>query len=129
VSDESGRREIYVRQFRSDGDVPAVGPAITVSTGGGNEPRWRRDGHVLYYVAPDRHVMTVSLNGRSTFFDRRPTQRTVRLDSSPGGPSPPAFAYYDVATDAPALIVSRLIAATAAPITVVTGWMPRATSK
>ena len=46
-SDETGTREVYVRDFASD-RVPAVGSVrIRVSTNGGDKPRWRRDGTEL----------------------------------------------------------------------------------
>jgi serine/threonine-protein kinase len=44
-SDESGRAEVYVRPF------PEVDRSrSTVSTEGGLEPRWSRDGRTLYYI-------------------------------------------------------------------------------
>jgi Tol biopolymer transport system component len=42
-SDESGRPEIYVQPF------PGPGPRILVSTAGGKEPVWSRDGKELFY--------------------------------------------------------------------------------
>lgn len=42
-SDESGRPEIYVQPF------PGRGPRILVSTTGGKEPVWSRDGNELFY--------------------------------------------------------------------------------
>jgi serine/threonine-protein kinase len=42
-SDASGAREVYVRPF------PGAGDAIAVSSSGGVEPRWSRDGTELYY--------------------------------------------------------------------------------
>ena len=46
VSDESGQMEVWVRPFQSGG-----GP-VKVSTNGGIEPRWGRDGKELFYLAP-----------------------------------------------------------------------------
>jgi serine/threonine-protein kinase len=42
-SDESGRWEIYVEPY------PGPGPKISVSTEGGQQPVWSRDGKELYY--------------------------------------------------------------------------------
>jgi len=42
-SDESGRWEIYVEPY------PNPGPKITVSTEGGQQPVWSRDGKELFY--------------------------------------------------------------------------------
>ena len=38
------------------------GTKLQVSTLGGSAPRWRRDGKELYYLAPDRMLMVVSVN-------------------------------------------------------------------
>jgi eukaryotic-like serine/threonine-protein kinase len=43
LSDETGRFEVYVRPF------PGSGPRAQVSTGGGTEPVWSRDGGALFY--------------------------------------------------------------------------------
>jgi len=48
VSDESGRREVYLRSF------PEAQGRKQVSSAGGARPRWSRDGNELYYVAEDR---------------------------------------------------------------------------
>ena len=45
VSDESGREEVYVRP------MAAGGGRVAVSSGGGGEPLWSRDGRRLYYRA------------------------------------------------------------------------------
>ena len=55
-SDESGRNEIYVQPF------PGPGAKTIVSTGGGLQPRWRRDGKELFYVAPDGKLMAVAMH-------------------------------------------------------------------
>ena len=46
-----GRSEIYVAPF------PGPGSSWKVSTAGGTEPRWRRDGKELFYLAPDGKLM------------------------------------------------------------------------
>jgi Tol biopolymer transport system component len=55
ASDESGRFEIYVQTF------PELGQKVQVSTSGGADPRWRRDGRELFYVAADRRMMAVDV--------------------------------------------------------------------
>jgi serine/threonine protein kinase len=57
VSDESGRDEVYVREFSSASDRGKW----LVSNGGGVNPRWRPDGRALLYSAPDGGVLTVDL--------------------------------------------------------------------
>jgi dipeptidyl aminopeptidase/acylaminoacyl peptidase len=55
TSNESGRYEIYIRTF------PEVGGKWLVSAAGGGQPRWRRDGRELFYVAPDGRLMAVPI--------------------------------------------------------------------
>ena len=52
VSDESGQTEVYVRPY------PGPGPRFTVSTTGGREPLWSRDGSELFYRSQEG-IMTV----------------------------------------------------------------------
>jgi Tol biopolymer transport system component len=61
VSDESGRREVYVQPF------PGGGPRTVVSTQGGGAPVWRRDGKELYYVTPDNDLMAAAVTTDGEF--------------------------------------------------------------
>jgi serine/threonine protein kinase/Tol biopolymer transport system component len=54
-SDESGKAEVYVSTF------PAGGGKWQVSQGGGEEPRWGRDGRELYFGAPGGRMMAASI--------------------------------------------------------------------
>jgi dipeptidyl aminopeptidase/acylaminoacyl peptidase len=58
VSDESGRREVYLDSF------PEPQTKIPVSVAGGTMPEWRPDGRELYYLAPDRMLMAVPVEAR-----------------------------------------------------------------
>ena len=58
-SDESGQRQVYVRHLES-------GARQQVSTAGGANPRWRRDGTELFFLAPDGTVMAVSITPGAT---------------------------------------------------------------
>ncbi len=48
VSDDSGRKEIYVAAF------PDPARRFRVSSAGGMQPRWSRDGKELYYIQADQ---------------------------------------------------------------------------
>jgi eukaryotic-like serine/threonine-protein kinase len=66
-SDESGRREVYVRPFAPDRN-PAVGPGKwVISTAGGDKPRWSRDGRELYYISLDHKMMAVPVKTSGGF--------------------------------------------------------------
>jgi eukaryotic-like serine/threonine-protein kinase len=54
-SNESGRSEIYVRPF------PAAGGYVQVSSGGGTEPIWSRDGHELFYRQSNKLIAATIL--------------------------------------------------------------------
>ncbi len=53
ASDESGRTEVYIQPFASQGE------RVRISTDGGTLPRWRRDGAELFYQSADNRVVAV----------------------------------------------------------------------
>ena len=61
ASDVSGRYEVYVQSF------PGGGGKRQVSTGGGNHPRWRRDGRELFYYAGDGKLMAAPVRSGESF--------------------------------------------------------------
>ncbi len=54
-SDESGRREIFIRPFP---DVDRL--RVQVSVDGGEAPLWSRDGREIFFLSSDRRMMAVS---------------------------------------------------------------------
>ncbi len=60
ASSETGRYEIYVQTF------PGHLGKWQVSTSGGVEPTWRRDGKELFYLGPDDKMMAVEVNTDSS---------------------------------------------------------------
>jgi serine/threonine-protein kinase len=62
ISNESGRFEVYVRPF------PGPGGKWQISTDGGSDPRWARNGREIFYRAGDR-MMAVEVD----------TERSLRL--------------------------------------------------
>ena len=69
VSDESGRDEIYVREFSPNSTAAASGSGgkWLISTGGGTRARWSGDGKELYYQAPDGKLMAVEVATNPAF--------------------------------------------------------------
>ena len=61
ASDESGRSEIYVQSF------PVSGGKWQISTTGGDQPQWRRDGRELFYLTPDKKIMAVTVTPGASF--------------------------------------------------------------
>jgi serine/threonine-protein kinase len=68
-SNESGQFEIYVRPFPD-----ANSGRWQISTGSGTRPLWARSGKELFYVGPSGAVMSVAVEGGSTFRSGSPTR-------------------------------------------------------
>jgi serine/threonine protein kinase len=62
VSNETGTPEVYVREFQGSGG------RWRVSTGGGNSPRWRRDGKELFYASGGK-LMAVDVKASGSSFE------------------------------------------------------------
>jgi eukaryotic-like serine/threonine-protein kinase len=67
TSDESGRPEVYVQ------DYPALKEKFPVSTDGGADPQWRRDGAELFFLAADHKLMAAAIKRGPTFEAGIPT--------------------------------------------------------
>jgi len=115
-SNESGREEVYV--------TPAGGGGKwQVSIGGGQWPRWRRDGKEIYFLSPDDRVMAAAISGEGAavqvgtvqaLFSARP-----RMAAFVGSEQ---YAY-DVSPDGQRFLVNTLADQSAAPpITLVVNW-------
>jgi Tol biopolymer transport system component/predicted Ser/Thr protein kinase len=64
-SDESGRQEIYVRPF------PGPGGRSQISTEGGTEPMWARNGRELFYRSGDK-MMAAAIETKPVFAATKP---------------------------------------------------------
>jgi serine/threonine-protein kinase len=53
ASEEGGRREVYVQPF------PGPGGKVPISIDGGGFPQWSPNGHELFFLSLDRHIMVV----------------------------------------------------------------------
>ena len=60
ASDESGRFEVYVQPFGPASSKPSSGK-WPISISGGRDPHWRGDGRELFYIAPNRKLMAVTV--------------------------------------------------------------------
>ncbi len=113
ASDESGRREIYVRPF------PAFDRKWTISTDGGAEPIWRRDGKELFYRNRDT-VMTVTTDTSAGFKASAP-QALFRGDYDQAS-STTAHPHFDVAPDGQRFLMVKP-EKSASQIVVVLNWL------
>ncbi len=68
TSDESGVPEIYVRRY------PGGDGMWRVSTNGGAQPQWRRDGKELFYLAADGKLMAADVRVSASGFATDPAR-------------------------------------------------------
>jgi len=118
-SNESGQFEIYARAF------PGSGARWQVSTAGGMQVRWRRDGKELFYVAPDGTMMAASISvsaDRQTLNAGQPIA-LFKTHLATGGGVTANRAQYDVAADGRFLLNTNVDdSVPAPPITIVQNW-------
>jgi eukaryotic-like serine/threonine-protein kinase len=112
-SNESGRPEVYVQSF------PASASKSKVSTDGGAEPRWRRDGKELFYIAADQKLMAVEVKVGTTFQPGLPRAlfqtRVIGLCDE--------LNHYAVSKDGQRFLVNTVVEeSTSNPLTVVLNW-------
>jgi Tol biopolymer transport system component len=120
VSNESGSDEVYIQAF------PGPGGKRLVSAAGGSDPRWRRDGQELFYVARDNKLMAVSIEigaDRSTLSPGAPvalfqTRFAIGANITLGWLSKPQYA---VAPDG-RFLMNVTVEDPAAPITIFQNW-------
>jgi Tol biopolymer transport system component len=113
ASDESGRFEVYVQSF------PGGGSKRQVSTGGGNQPRWRRDGRELFYYARDGKLMTAPVRSGESF----EAGAAISLFEFRGGTLGVNPAPYAVTADGQRFLINAVVETEPnAPLTVVVNW-------
>jgi hypothetical protein len=104
TSDESGRTEVYVQPFQGPGSK------WQISTEGGMQPVWSRDGREIFYREGDR-LFAVSLLTEPSFSPSKP-RLLLAGRNEPGG----NHTYYDVAPDGKSFVFLRAAEREAAPI-------------
>jgi serine/threonine protein kinase len=117
ATNESGRFEIVVQPF------PEPTGKWQVSTGGGQEPRWRADGRELFFIAPDRKLMAASIAPAGSSFQAN-TPVTLFATRIVGTAAGNARAQYAVSRDGRFLINESVEEATVSPITLILNWKP-----
>jgi eukaryotic-like serine/threonine-protein kinase len=114
-TNESGTYQVVVQTFPDPN-----GGKWQVSGQGGVEPKWRRDGRELYYLALDGKLMSVSVGGPA-FTAGRPAvlfQTPLTVNRA----SPSRDRRYDVAPDGRFLMVVPAASARVLPHTVLINW-------
>ena len=129
-SNESGRFEIYVRPFHPPGakDSSAASGAMQwqVSTAGGIEPTWQRDGKEIDYIDPSGAMMAAPITESGTTFAAGTPVKLFQTHILGGGEDVLDATQYDVAPDG-RFIITTVPESTAAPITLIQNWNPEVT--
>ena len=114
-SNETGSWEVYVSAF------PNANSKWQVSRGGGEEPRWRRDGKELFYLSGDGKMTAVAMGTGSNFEAGPPTTLFQTHRRQPI--SAMDFFSYDVAGDGQKFLINtKLDEPNAAPLSIVLNW-------
>lgn len=115
-SDESGRNEVYVAPFSRSGGT--LGGKWQISTGGGDLPRWRRDGKEMFYLALDDRLMSVAIDTTGVGFEVGAVRPLFETRAKRG------LRYsYDVSADGEYFLINTTLEAAEGPITtLVVNW-------
>jgi Tol biopolymer transport system component len=115
-SNESGPWQVYVRSF------PGSGGQWMISTDGGAQPQWRRDGKELFYISADRKLMAVDVKGNGSTFEAAVPKALFDLRlQTPALPGPRNF--YIAAADGKRFLVASVSEERiTTPTTVVLNW-------
>ena len=108
VSDESGRREVYVQPF------PPNGAKWQISSKGGRVPRWRRDGKEVFFFGLDNRLHSAAVTASGTSFSAEVPQLLFEANVVAG---------YDVTADGQRFLVNQPVGEEVqSPLTVVLNW-------
>ncbi|MGA2345562.1 MAG: protein kinase [Candidatus Sulfotelmatobacter sp.] len=115
ASNESGKWEIYVTSF------PDARGRWQVSSGGGEQPRWRGDGKELFYLSSDGKMMAAPVTTGAHFDAGTPV---ILFQSTP---RQPILVYdlfvYDVSRDGQRFLINTQVKqASTTPMSVVLNW-------
>jgi Tol biopolymer transport system component len=114
TTNESGTFQIVVQTFPDPN-----GGKWQITADGGVEPKWRRDGRELYYLALDGKLMAVPISGPA--FNAGKPMELFQTPLTVSRASPTRDRRYDVAPDGRFLLVVPA-ATTALPYTVNVNW-------
>ena len=98
VSSISGRNEVYVRPY------PGPGAAIQVSTSGGDEPLWARQGHELFFRR-DEAMMSVDVRPVGSRVSVGPERKLFSGRYATGG----VRTGYDISPDGQSFLMLKLV--------------------
>jgi len=122
-SNESGRFEIYVQPF------PGPGRKFQISSNGGAQPRWNKNGKEIFYVSLDSKMMAASAkltaDGQSLETGTPAALFPVRIADGPVSVANNKQ-QYAVSSDGQLFLVNLAVdEGAASPITLILNWRPK----
>jgi hypothetical protein len=116
VSNETGTYELYVRSF-----PVSAGGKWRISSGGGYQPRWRRDGKELLFFTADGRMMSTDVTVSPAF--RAGIPRTLFRAPVFGGGASVTNHYWDLSPDGQRFLINTTeVNDASAMLTVVMNW-------
>ena len=109
-SDESGIRQVYIAPF------PGPGGKQQVSTNGGSDPVWRKDGKELFFLSEGK-LMVAEVKTNGSGLDIGNAQLMFDAHSGFG-----SFAHYDITPDGKHFIISTVGEGGSVPMNLVVNW-------
>jgi len=113
VSDESGRFEVYVQPY------PGPGGKWQISTDGGAEPVWNRNGREFFFRSGNK-MMAVDISTQPAFSAGTP--RMLFEKQYVSTPAPQTFRYFDVSPDGQRFLMVKPGEQAPTQISVVLNW-------
>ena len=113
ASDETGQFQVHVQPY------PPTGEKFVVTVEGGEQPRWRRDGRELYFVANGRRLMAMEVSTENGFKTGAPRELfEAKFATDAGG----FFHEYAVTADGRFLVNTSTSPEPTAHIGIVLNW-------
>jgi Tol biopolymer transport system component len=107
TSDESGQAEVYVRPF------PGPGGKFQISSEGGRNPAWSRDGKEMYYISlNESRLMSAGIEEKGTTVEASNVHPLFAMNGTD----------YDVMTDRTFILNIPLETQLTSPLTLVVNW-------
>src|SRR5438105_1890369 len=115
ASNETGNWEVYVSPF------PTATSKWQVSRGGGERPRWRRDGKELFFLSGEGKITAVAVKTGSTF-EAGPPVTLFQTHTAQPISTQDVFSY-DLSGDGQKFLINtRVDEPNAAPLSIILNW-------
>jgi Tol biopolymer transport system component len=115
-ANDSGVFEVYVVSF------PTAGRPIQISTKGGVQPRWRRDGKEMFYLTRDGTLMAVDVHSTAESIDVGQPKALFQTRLTPPSSE---IEQYDVTADGQKFIVIKPPAESRQSMNLIVNWTSR----